>query len=157
MPVSQSKGRTGRQRKFLSKSSLLPMDSASARQLGLTHHLALAACRDNGGNKHLINELTRAVYLTYFLQQMGFGALPFDAYRKAETAISTALKNAERGGDWRIASRDASSLEEILALHDEQLANAPLYRVVEAERRLRAFIMGSQPSPLKKTDEFRSL
>ena len=156
MPINQSKGRTGRQRKFLSKSSL-PMDSASARQLALTHHLALAACRGNGGNKHLINELIRAVYLTYFLQQMGFGALPFDAYVKAEAAISTALKNAERDGDWKIASRDASSLEEILALHDEQLANAPLCRVVEADKRLRAFIMGSQPSPLKKTDEFRSL
>src|ERR1700692_2322442 len=101
MPTNQSKGRTGRQRKFLSKSSLLPMDSASARQLALTHQLALAACRGNGGNKHLINELTRAVYLTYFLQQMGFGALPFDAYMKAEAAISTALKNAERDGDWK--------------------------------------------------------
>jgi len=98
MPINQSKGRTGRQRKFLSKSSL-PMDSASARQLALTHHLALAACRGNGGNKHLINELIRAVYLAYFLQQMGFGALPLDAYMKAEAAISTALKNAERDGD----------------------------------------------------------
>ena len=157
MPINQSKGRTGRQRKFLSKSSLLPMDSASARQLALTHHLALAACRGDGGNKLLINELTRAVYLTYFLQKMGFGALPFDAYMKAEAAISTALKNAERDGDWKIASRDASSLEEILALHDEQLGNVPLHRIVEAEKRLRAFIMGSQPSLLKKTDEFRSL
>jgi hypothetical protein len=125
MPINQSKGRTGRQRKFLSKSSMLPMVSASERQLALTHHLGLAACRGNGGDKHLINELTRAVYLTYFLQQMGFGALPFDAYMKAEAAISTALKNAERDGDWRIALRDASSLEEILAVHDEQLANAP--------------------------------
>src|SRR6202795_4414764 len=130
------------------------MDSASARQRALTHPLALAACRGNGGNKHLINELTRAVYLTYFPQQMGFGALPLDAYVKAEAAISIALKTAERDGDWRIASRDASSLEKILALHDEQLGNVPLYRIVEAEKRLRAFIMGSQPSPLKKTDEF---
>ena len=88
---------------------------------------------------------------------MGFGALRFDAYMKAEAAVLTALKNAERDGDWRIASRDASSLDEILALHDEQLGNAPLYRIVEAEKRLRAFMMGSQPSPLKKTDEFRSL
>jgi hypothetical protein len=127
------------------------MDSASARQL------ALAACRGNRGNKHLINELTRTVYLAYFLQQMGFGALPLDAYMKAEAAISTALKNAERDGDWRIASNDTSSLDLILALHDEQLGNAPLYRIVEAENRLRAFFMGSQPSPLKKTDEFRSL
>src|SRR5260370_42559249 len=129
MPINQSKGRTGRQRKFLSKSSLLPMDSASARQLALTHHLARAACRGNGGNKHLINELIRAVDLAYFLQQMGFGALPLAAYMKAEAAISTALKKARREGDWGPASRDASSQEKILALHERHLGNAPRYRI----------------------------
>ncbi len=129
---------------------------ASARQLSLTHLLALAACGGDCGNKHLINELTRAVDLSYFLQQMAFGALPFDTYTKSEAAIATALASAAQDGDRKIASSDTSSLKEILALHDEQLANAPLHCVVDAETRLRAYIMGSQPSPLKRTDEFRS-
>jgi len=72
----------------------------------------------------------------------GFGTLPLDVYIKAEAAISTALKKAERDGYWRIASDDASSLEKILAAPDEQLGNAPLYHIVKAEKRLRAFFTG---------------
>ena len=64
-------GRTSR-----SKALLLPVDRASARELSFTHHLALAACHSNGGNKHLINELVRTVDMTYLLQLAGFGDPP---------------------------------------------------------------------------------
>src|SRR5260370_5961016 len=41
----------------LSKSLLLPMSAYSAREMSLAHHLALAACRGDSGNRHQINEL----------------------------------------------------------------------------------------------------
>ena len=50
--------------------------------------------------------------------------------------------------DWKLADDETSLFELILALHDDQLARAPMHRVVDAEKRLRAFVMGSAPSPL---------
>jgi hypothetical protein len=52
----------------LTKSALLPMPAQSARELSLAHHLALAACRSDSGNRHQINELVRSVYMAYYLQ-----------------------------------------------------------------------------------------
>ena len=76
MSGKRAKSRAGRPHKPLSKALLLPVDRASARELSFTHHLALAACHSNGGNKHLINELVRTVDMTYFLQLAGFGDPP---------------------------------------------------------------------------------
>ena len=59
--------RPGAIRKPLSKSLLLPMPAQSARELSLAHHLALAACRSDSGNRYQINELVRSVYMAYFL------------------------------------------------------------------------------------------
>jgi len=42
-------------RKPLSKSLLLPMSAQSARDMSLAHHLALAACRGDSGNRYQIN------------------------------------------------------------------------------------------------------
>jgi hypothetical protein len=72
--------RPGANRKPLSKSSLLPMPSHSARELSLAHHLALVACRSDNGSRHQINELVRSVYMAYNLQRMGFGDIPFECY-----------------------------------------------------------------------------
>jgi len=35
-----------------------------------------------------------------------------------------------------------------LALHDQQLSEAPMHRVVEAEQQLRQFLAGTDASPL---------
>ncbi|MGV7245853.1 hypothetical protein [Caballeronia sp. M23-90] len=61
--------RPGMNRAPLSKSLLLPMAAHSARELSLAHHLALASCRGDSGNRYQINELTRSVYMAYFLQR----------------------------------------------------------------------------------------
>lgn len=148
MSNNRAKKRAGRPHKPLNKALLLPMDRASARELSLIHHLALAACRRDGGNKHLINELARAVYMTYYLQIAGFGGLPLRIYLDAEAALENVLAGAAKADDWKLADDEASLIEVILALHDEQLANAPMHRVVDAEKRLRVFVIGSTRSPL---------
>jgi len=132
----------------LTKSALLPMPAQSARELSLAHHLALAACRSDSGNRHQINELVRSVYLAYFLQRMGFGDMPFECYKHAEAAFENALAVAAKSARWMISEQDAPVIERLLALHDWQLSEAPMHRVVEAEKQLRQFIAGTGVSPL---------
>jgi hypothetical protein len=140
--------RPGDNRKPLSKSLLLPMAAQSAREMSLAHHLALAACRGDSANRHQINELVRSVYMAYFLQRMGFGEVPFECYEHAEAAFENALAMATKCAKWIISEQDAPVIERLLALHDQQLSEAPMHRVVEAEKQLRQFLAGTGVSPL---------
>jgi hypothetical protein len=140
--------RAGAKRKPLSKSALLPMPTQSARELSLAHHLALAACRGDHGDAHQINELVRSVYMAYYLQRMGFGEVPLDCYEHAEAAFENALAVAAKCARWKISEQDASVIERLLALHDQQLSEAPMHRVVDAEKQLRRFLAGTGASPL---------
>jgi hypothetical protein len=140
--------RPGINRNPLSKSSLLPMSAQSAREMSLAHHLALAACRGDSANRHQINELVRSVYMAYFLQRMGFGDIPFECYEHAEAVFESALAVAAKCGKWIINEQDAPVIERLLALHDQQLSEAPMHRVVEAEQQLRQFLAGTDASPL---------
>jgi hypothetical protein len=140
--------RPGAIRKPLSKSLLLPMAAHSAREMSLAHHLALAACRGDSGNRHQINELVRSVYMAYFLQRMGFGEASFECYEHAEAAFENALAVAAKSAQWIISEQDAPVIGRLLALHDQQLSAAPMHRVVEAEKQLRQFLAGTSVSPL---------
>ncbi len=140
--------RPGTNRKPLSKSLLLPMSAQSAREMSLAHHLALAACRGDSANRHQVNELVRSVYMAYYLQRMGFGEVPFECYERAEAAFESALTTAAKCGKWTISEQDAPVIERLLALHDQQLSQVPMHRVVEAEKQLRQFLAGTGASPL---------
>jgi hypothetical protein len=124
------------------------MAAHSAREMSLAHHLALAACRGDRANRHQINELVRSVYMAYYLQRMGFGELPFECYEHAEAAFENALAVATKSAKWIISEQDAPVIERLLALHDQQLIEAPMHRVVEAEKQLRQFLAGTGASPL---------
>ena len=67
MPRSKHSGRSGKRRVVLSKNALLPLSQARINDISLGYHLALAACAGPDGTSHLMNELTRAVYLTFYL------------------------------------------------------------------------------------------
>jgi hypothetical protein len=140
--------RPGANRKPLSKSLLLPMAAQSARELSLARHLALAACRGDSGNRHQINELVRSVYMTYYLQHMGLGEVPFECFEHAEAAFENALAVAAKCAKWMISEQDAPVIERLLALHDQPLSEVPMHRVVEAEKQLRQFLAGTGASPL---------
>ncbi|QIE29715.1 hypothetical protein [Caballeronia sp. SBC2] len=146
--TKRKSARPGSNRKPLSKSLLLPMAAQSARKMSLAHHLALAACRGDSGSRHQINELVRPVYMAYYLQHMGFGELPLECYEHAEAAFENALAVAAKCGKWIISEQDAPVIERLLALHDQQLSEAPMHRVLEAEKQLRQFLTGTGASPL---------
>jgi hypothetical protein len=86
--------------------------------------------------------------MAHFLQRMGFGEAPFEYYEHAEAAFENALAVATKSAQWIISEQDAPVIERLLALHDQQLSEAPIHRVVEAERRLRQFLAGTSASPL---------
>lgn len=92
-----------RPRRPLSKTMLLPVDVASARDQSLSYHLALATCRRGHGNNYLFNELMRTVYVAWFLQQAGYGDEPLELYKFAEYSVEAALTLAHESGEWLLA------------------------------------------------------
>lgn len=124
------------------------MDRVLANERSLANHLALAAYRNGHGNGHLVNELMRAVYLSWFLQRAGYGACPAEQFKIAEYAVEATLSDAYESGEWRVPADTIADFEALLALHDSQLARAPLHEVLEAERKLRAFLVGTSSSPI---------
>jgi hypothetical protein len=88
----------------MTKALLLPMDRASASEQSLANHLALVACRSGHGNGHLVNELMRAVYLSWFLRRAGYGTVPVEQFKIAECAVEATLSHAHGCGEWRPTS-----------------------------------------------------
>jgi hypothetical protein len=72
----------------------------------------------------------------------------FECYEYAEAAFENALAVAAKFAKWIISEQNAPVIERLLALHDQQLSEAPMYRVVEAEKQLRHFLAGAGASPL---------
>ncbi|WNC94686.1 hypothetical protein RI103_36750 [Paraburkholderia sp. FT54] len=126
------------------------MTRRAASDISLANHLALAVCRKGQGNAHLISELNRVVYLTYYLQEAGFGNASVDLYRRAEAALDQAAGRAQCDGVWQISAEVAGMLEEILAIHDQQLTAAATRHMVEAKARFARLIKSSVSLPISE-------
>ncbi|MEM5290175.1 hypothetical protein QEN71_35585 [Paraburkholderia sabiae] len=95
-----------------------------------------------------MNELTRAVYLTFYLGEMGYMPVSPDLYRMAEAGLEAAIRRADEKGTWQLEPSAVATLEVVLQVHDSQLASARAGDLVKAERRLAHFIMsGKTVSP----------
>jgi hypothetical protein len=127
---------------------MLPLSSQTLMDISLANHLALAVCRKDQGSVHLLYDLIRTVYLTYYLQRGGFGDAPLDLYRSGETALKEAAVRADRDGVWGVGEEATVILGEILSLHDRQLASAAMWNIVEARERLIQFIQSHGQSPI---------
>lgn len=131
------------------------MPRASADEVSLGYHVALSACLAGTGNTHLFNELARALYLTFYLQQSGYGDLPVDLYKRAEALLDATLARAEVDGVFEIAPDAATVLGNVLHLHDAQLRSAPTQSLIAAGRRLARFTRSDARSPLPDLDHGR--
>jgi hypothetical protein len=127
---------------------LLPLQESAAREVSLAQHLTWVACKGKAGSAHLINELVRLVYLTYYVQDAGYGDTDPVVYARAEAALERCLKRAERERIWRLEPDDAPLFEAILRQADSQLEWAPRYVHVDARERLERFTISGRPSPL---------
>jgi hypothetical protein len=79
---------------------------------------------------------------------MWFGDTPFRCYEHADAAFEKALAMAAKCAKWIISEQDCPLIERLLTLHDQQLSEAPMHRMVEAEEQSRQFLAGSGASPL---------
>lgn len=128
------------------KLMLLPPGADAVRQQCLRWHLALSAFLSAKGNGALLAELCRTFYLAWFLCESGYGVAERQWFVEIEAIIEAV---ARRGKDdiWMIDAADRASIIRILDLHEQQLLDAPRYKIVEAERRLVRFGQADKISP----------
>ncbi|WP_131542638.1 hypothetical protein [Paraburkholderia hospita] len=148
MPRSKQNGRSGKRRVIPSKNALLPLPQARITEISLGYHLALAACGGVHGSSHLFNELTRAIYLTFYLGEMGYMPVALDLYRMAEAGLEAGIRRGNEKGSWQLDPSAVATLEVVLQVHDSQLARTRAGDLIKAEQRLTHFIMsGKTASP----------
>jgi hypothetical protein len=125
---------------------LLPHTVAYVQELVLHNHLALAAFRSGQGNGDLLAELVKALYVTWYLQEAGYGALGHALYIGAERILDHAARNASKG-IWLIEANDCLPITRLLDLHEQQLLSAPVHAVNEARARMVHFGKSDKRSP----------
>ncbi|MGF6265436.1 hypothetical protein OKW49_006429 [Paraburkholderia youngii] len=81
-------------RRPLTKTKLLPMSAAVARDRSLSYHVALDGWRRGHGNRRIVNELTRANYMAWFLRCAGYGDAPVELFKAAECVGELTLMKA---------------------------------------------------------------
>ena len=147
--MSAKRNRMGSaRRRPLTKTMLLPLNPAAARAQSLNYHLAFAVCRSGSGGQDNFNQLTLVLYLTWLLQQKGYGALPVEQYQAVEQGIESAFVRANDCGTWELEAKAAASFEGILALHDVQLSIVPVHVIKSAEEMLMRVVAGKIPPPI---------
>jgi hypothetical protein len=122
---------------------LLPLPTKEVTNISLGYHLALQACRNTGGTIDQLRDLTRALYLTYYLEKQGYGNAGNAFYRSVEAHLEVAARRAMADNIGCLESEGATAMMAVLRLLDGQLATAQTRHVFEANRRLTRFVMGS--------------
>lgn len=136
-------------RRPLSKTELLPLPTDKVRALSLEHHLALSVMRTGKGDAYQIIGLARVVYLAFFMRDITPDGADLAPLRQAEAALARCLDDVERGEPCALRDDESKSIEAIMALHDAQLAAAPLHRYRNAwERVQRYLVVGDVSSPI---------
>lgn len=152
MPVSIRKSRTKASPCMRwSTQTLLPLPHESVRSLSLNAHLALEACRAQDGNLHMLNELTRLTYLSFYMWKAGIGKIDLEVYEAAEEALNRAVERAEGTGVWRLPESHIGALEQMLVAYNGQIATVSARTYIEAVFRLDRVLSQNAPqSPVAK-------
>lgn len=135
-------------RKPFSKEMLLPLPPSAAQTVALSNHLTFAACRAGAGSAFLFNELIYLLYVTFFVQDAGYGDTDVIVYGRAEAALERGLQRAEAKRIWTLETADWPLFEAVLRKADRQLAGAPRYAQIAARERLKRFVASGRASPL---------
>ena len=133
------------------KAFLLPMPGECVRRLSLGGHLALVATQHEDGNRHLLNDLTRILYFTFFLESESGNVSDPESFLRAEEALDRAVLRASETAVWRIEREEAEVLRPILCKYDEQIGSVSSRRYIEAETQLAKLLRSDHTvSPLKE-------
>lgn len=130
------------------KEMLLPLPTARVRALSLENHLALATVRAGRGNLDQMCCLLRVVYLAFYLRGETVDGDDVEPYRRAEAALESCITRMEHHEPCLMRDQELAVVEQVLVLHDGQLASMPKHRYVQAWERLQRFIASQQRSPI---------
>jgi hypothetical protein len=140
----------GKSGKTSTRAMLLPPTAGSVRELSLRYHLALAALRSGEGNGYLLSELIRVLYVAWYLHEVGYGQPAAGLFADAEAALDRSASRATRDDAWHLEPRECAAVEKLLALHDEQLQQAPIKAMLEVQKRLAHFARSDRRTPWQK-------
>lgn len=144
MPRS-SKTRTTRSRSSartpLSRELLLPLPASTVSSLSLENHLALAALRAGHNSVDLMARLVNVVGAARYLHEADHGR-GTSGQAVFDTAWQALLRciNGGRGGTCEtLVEADFSALEQLVTLHDRQMATTPVHLLLAARERLNRY------------------
>jgi|UPI0004875411 hypothetical protein len=118
-----------------SKAMLLPIPRASANELALQVHLALASLRAGGSDRDA-QALLHAHVLATSMADAGYGTLTQEQVCEADAALLACYEQGRTGGGWRLEGAGFDALAAVVTVYDEQLQRAPLWVLTEASERL---------------------
>ncbi|WP_322012291.1 hypothetical protein [Paraburkholderia sp. J12] len=117
------------------KAMLLPIPRASANELALQVHLALASLRAGGSDRDA-QALLHAHVLSTSMADAGYGTLTQAQVCEADAALLACYERGRTGDGWRLEGAAFDALAAIVTVYDEQLQRAPLWVLTEASERL---------------------
>ncbi|AOJ26761.1 MULTISPECIES: hypothetical protein [Burkholderia] len=126
----------------------LPLPTEKIHALSLENHLALATVRGGRGDLDQVICLVRVVYLAFYLRDATSTGTDLDLYRRAEAALNACVTRVDRGERCLLLDHELAIVEQILVIHDEQLAAIPWHRYLDAWERLRYYIANGKCSPI---------
>jgi hypothetical protein len=132
---------------------LLPLPASISRDRSLGHHLALVALRTGNGNVKLVGRLLRTLYIAYFVHEVSNGHHGLSPFRISDTALQANGVRARRGENLSLSAAEERAIEQVLLLHDDQLAAMPSHEIVGAEIRLKSFLATDTLSPIAPDDD----
>lgn len=138
--------RVGRSR--LTREMFLPLPTEKIHALSLENHLALATVRGGRGDLDQVICLVRVVYLAFYLRDATSTGTDLDLYRRAEAALNACVTRVDRGERCLLLDHELAIVEQILVIHDEQLAAIPWHRYLDAWEQLRYYIANGKCSPI---------
>ena len=145
MATKPKKRKAGRTTPPRTREMLLPMTAEVVSKVSLHNHLALVALRQGQGNADLIAELLKTVYVAYDLLAPDQRLANTENFARAESAVKAVIVHAAATDEWRLA--ECENVEQILALHDQQLGALPKHLIDAAKQRLmRVLAKGSFPN-----------
>ncbi|WP_186102855.1 hypothetical protein [Burkholderia gladioli] len=123
-------------RRPLTKTHLLPLPAGLVRQQQLRHHVAWSLLLDQLAEPAQLAILLHVVEITYLLASPEEReVVPTARFRQAEAALEACFEQLDEGGV-TLEATEHEAIEQILALHDQQLLSVPSHRYLEAHERV---------------------
>lgn len=124
-----------KRRRALTKTHLLPLPAALVRQQQLRHHMAWSMLLDQRAEPAQLAILLNVVEITYLLASPEERDAVLTArFRHAEAALEACFGQLGEGRVM-LEATEHEAIEQILAMHDQQLLSVPSHRYLGAQER----------------------